>query len=226
MVVPVAAAGVAASAIAVVATVTVTDASGPGYVTAWPCDEPRPTASVLNHGAGAPAAGTAVVSVAADGTICLFTFSPAHLLVDVAGWFGAGSPLQPVNPTRLADTRATGDRLAPGGVLAVDAPAVAATAVVTATAVNPAGPGYLTVYPCGTPPPVASTLNYEVSGVVANLAVVGVGPADAGGGSTHGQVCITSYAAADVVVDLAGWAPPGTGYQPAGPVRLADTRSP
>jgi hypothetical protein len=217
--------GAAAGATAVVATVTVTDAAGPGYVTAWPCDEPRPTTSVLNHGAGATRAGLAVVPVATDGTICLFTLAAAHLVVDLAGWFETGSALQPVSPTRLIDTRLTGARLPPGGVLAIDAPPGAGAVVVTATAVDPAGPGYLTAYPCGTPPPVASTLNYEVSGVVANLAVVGVGQPGPGTGAGAGQICVTSYAAADVVVDLAGWAPPGDGYQPAGPVRLADTRN-
>jgi hypothetical protein len=38
---------------------------------------------------------------------------------------------------------------------------------------------------------------------VANLAVVAAG--------TGAQICVTSYAAADVVVDLAAWAPPGDG---------------
>jgi hypothetical protein len=135
----------------------------------------------------------------------------------VAGWFDAGSALRAVTPTRLADTRAGGGRLAPGGVLAVDAPAGAATVVVTATAVDPGGAGYLTAYPCGSGPPTASALNYETGQVVANLAFVAAG--------TDGRVCVTSYAAADVVVDLAAWAPAGTGGQPSAPVRLVDTRT-
>ena len=217
VVVPVAAAGVPATASAVVATVTAVDAAGPGYLTAWPCDQPRPTASVLNYAGGATRAGLAVVPVGADGTICLFTYAGAHLVVDVAGWFDAGSPLQAVTPTRLADTRASGGRLAAGGVLAVDTPAGGGTVVVTATAVDPAGAGYLTVYPCGSPPPTASALNYEAAQVVANLAVVATG--------SGGQVCVTSYAAADVVVDLAASAPAGAGGRPAAPVRLVDTRA-
>ncbi len=168
---------------------TATWPRGAGYLTAWPCDQPRPLAS--------------------------FTFAPGQLVVDVAGWFDAGSALRAANPTRLADTRTTGARLQPGGVLAVAAPGGAGAVVVTATAVDPSGPGYLTVYPCGPPPPAASTLNYQVNGVVANLAVAAAG--------TGGQVCVTSFAAADVVVDLAAWVPPGAAFQPAGPRRLADT---
>ncbi len=217
VVVPVAGAGVPSTATAVVATVTATDTAAPGYLTAWPCDEPRPTASVLNYSTGATVAGLAVVPLAADGTACLSTFAAAHLVVDVAGWLDAGAAWQPVTPTRLADTRVTGGRLTAGGVVAVDAPTGAGTLVVTATAVDPAGPGYLTAYPCGTAPPVASALNYEAGPAVANLAVVAAG--------AGGQVCITSYAPADVVVDLAAWAPGGASGPAGGPVRLADTRA-
>jgi hypothetical protein len=35
---------------------------------------------------------------------------------------------------------------------------------------------------------------------------------------------VTSFAASDVVVDLAASVPAGGGYSSAGPVRLADTR--
>jgi hypothetical protein len=53
-----------------------------------------------------------------------------------------------------------------------------------------------------------------------------VGPGEPAGAGARGQVCVTSFAAADVVVDLAGWAPAGVGYEPVGPMRLADTRNP
>ena len=35
---------------------------------------------------------------------------------------------------------------------------------------QPSGPGFVTVYPCGASPPVASNLNYGTGQVVANLA--------------------------------------------------------
>jgi hypothetical protein len=214
--VPVATAGIPATASALVATVTVTDPAGAGFVTAWPCDKARPTASVVNYGTGTTVAGLAVVPLAADGTACLFTYAGAHLVVDVAGWFDADSPFRAVTPARLADTRTTGTRLAAGGVVAVAVPPGAGRAVVTATAVDPADAGYLTVYPCGTPPPTASVLNHGADQVVANLAIAAAG--------AGGQICVTSYAPADVVVDLAAWAPPASGGAAGGPVRLADTR--
>jgi hypothetical protein len=202
---------------AVIATITATAAAAPGFVTAWPCDQPRPTASSLNYGTGGTVAGLAIVPKAADGSFCLFTLAPAHLLVDVAGWFSASAPLTPVTPARLADTRANAARLGAGGVLAVPAPAGAAAVAVTVTAADPDGAGYLTAYPCGGLPPVASTLNYLAGVPVANLALVGDG--------AGGQVCITSFAPSDVVVDLAASSPGGAGYAPAGPTRLADTRT-
>jgi hypothetical protein len=59
-------------------------------------------------------------------------------------------------------------------------------------------------------------LNYEASTVVANLAVVAAG--------VSAQVCVTSSAAADVIVDVAAWAPPDVVAPIGAPVRLVDTR--
>ncbi len=215
--VAVAGAGVPAGAAAVVATVTATGAAGPGFVTVWPCDEARPTASTLGYDTGATVAGMAITPPDRDGRICVYTLAPADLVVDVAGWFGSGTSLDPVAPTRLADTRLTGGRLPAGGVLHVPVGADAGAVAVTVTATGPAGDGYLTAFPCGTAPPVASTVNYLAGATVANVAVVGSGPAH--------DVCVTSYAPSDVVVDLASSIPPGGGYTAAGPVRLADTRA-
>ena len=208
--------GAPAGARAVVVTITATEPSGPGFVTAWPCDQPRPTASALNYGTADTVAGLAIVAPAANGSFCLFTMAAAHLVVDVAGWFTNAAALGPVTPTRLADTRTGGGRLGPGGVVAVPAPTGAAAVAVTVTAADPGGPGYLTAYPCGAAAPVASTLNYLTGTATANLALVGVGG--------DGRICVTSFAASDVVVDLAASVPAGAGYTAAGPLRLADTR--
>src|SRR5262249_59284650 len=68
-----------AGARAVIATITATDAAGPGFVTAWPCDRPRPTASSLNYGAGATVAGLTLLPPPADRSICLVPQAPAPL---------------------------------------------------------------------------------------------------------------------------------------------------
>ena len=76
--------------------VTATDAVGPGYVTVWACDEPRPATSNLNFVPGRSIPNMAVTRVSAAGTICLEASAETHLLVDVTGWFTAGT----VHPTR------------------------------------------------------------------------------------------------------------------------------
>jgi hypothetical protein len=210
-----AAAGAPKGARAAVLNITAVAPAGAGYVSAWACDRTPPPTSVLDYAPGQTVAALAVVPLAADGTFCLLTYAPAHLLADVAGFFGGSSSFAAASPRRLLDTRVTHRRLAPGGVIAVALPPATAAATVTVTAVDPAAPGYLTAYPCGTAPPLASTLNYGAGQTVSNLAIVGAG--------RGGALCVTSYAATDVLVDMAG-AVSAAGYQAVVPVRLVDTR--
>jgi flagellar basal body rod protein FlgF len=104
-------------------------------------------------------------------------------------------------------------------------PAGATAAVLNVTAVNPAGPGFLSVYPEGNARPLASNVNY-VGKAVANRVVV---PLSTTGGSL-GQITVYSSQSADVVVDVSGYfsAAGGTGSQfnaEAAPLRICDTRS-
>ena len=78
--------GVRDGATAVVLNVTVTEAEGEGYVTAWPCDQERPVVSNLNFQHGETVANLATVKLSATGTICLSSTGRAHLLADVAGF--------------------------------------------------------------------------------------------------------------------------------------------
>ena len=90
--------------------------------------------------------------------------------------------------------------------------------VANVTVTDPDGPGYVTVYPCGTKPPVTSNLNFVRGDVVANLTIARPG---AGGG-----VCAVASAPTHVVVDVQGHIPAGGGYTAIAPVRMSDTRSP
>lgn len=75
--------------IAMTVNVTLTEAAGPGYVTAWPSGRPRPLASSLN----ADAAGQTIpnhVTVAVgrvDQSVLLFTQRGGHLIADVTGTY-------------------------------------------------------------------------------------------------------------------------------------------
>ncbi len=68
--------------------VTATEATAPGFVTAWPTGAAMPTASVLNlNHAGETRPNATMISVGPSGQISYFTQSGTHLLVDVSGYF-------------------------------------------------------------------------------------------------------------------------------------------
>jgi hypothetical protein len=82
----------------------------------------------------------------------------------------------------------------------------AVAAVVNATAINPDGPGFVTVFPCGQNRPGASTLNYAAGTVVANGTTVTLG--------TGGRICVYTHRAMDFVLDVTGYFPAGTTTPP------------
>ena len=61
-------------------------ASGDGFVTAWPCGADKPTASNLNLVVGETAPNLVDVRVGVGGNVCLFTQSGTHLVADIAGY--------------------------------------------------------------------------------------------------------------------------------------------
>ena len=96
MVVPVAGrAGVPGGAAAVALNVTVTDAAGAGYATVYPCGSLPPNASNLNFVAGQTIANAVVVKVGDGGSVCVFVSQATQLIVDVGGYFPAGSSFVP-----------------------------------------------------------------------------------------------------------------------------------
>jgi hypothetical protein len=73
---------------AVLATVTVTGASQPTFVTAWPGGSSRPSTSNVNVLPGQAVSNTVLVPLGPDGTVLLtHDAGEAHLLLDVLGWF-------------------------------------------------------------------------------------------------------------------------------------------
>src|SRR5262249_12540699 len=127
-------------------------------------------------------------------------------------------------PERLVDTRIRlrGPRVGANGLLAVSIPGVPVSgasppaASLNVTAVDADGPGFLTVFPCGTSVPLVSNVNYSGATPVANKVVVAV-PADS-------RVCVFSMTSTDVVVDFDGWLEPNRPFVPLEPTRKIDTR--
>ena len=210
--------GVPADDTAVSLNLTVTNPRTPGFLTAYPCDEPRPLASNVNFKSDNTVAGAAIVPVAPDGTVCVYTSAATHVIVDVMGSFSGTDGYIRAGPVRLTDTRDLGD----GGLLAhnplrVQLPQSVAggAAILNVTAVSGPQPGFVTVYRCGDPIPATSNVNFPPSGVVPNLVIA---QADASGG-----VCLFANQPTHLVVDLfGGLAANAVSVQ--SPVRAIDTR--
>lgn len=228
--------GVPPDAEAVVLNVTIVDARGPGFLTVHPCNEPRPNAANLNYVAGSVVPNAVVAQPGPDGRVCLYTLASTDLVVDVNGYFPAGSLFEPLQPARLLETRvgpglSTVDGLpeadgigarGPGVVTALavagrgGVPDDVSAVVLNVTAVDAQMPGFVTVFPCGSPVPNAANLNYVSGSIVPNAVVSAVGG--------DGRICLYTSAATDLVVDVSGYYPPGARYEPLQPARLLETR--
>lgn len=192
--------------------VTVTAPMAAGYLTVYPCASGRPLASNLNYRAGQTVPNFVVTTIDPDGFVCIDTLAVTDVVVDLAGYVPAGSPLVMLPaPARFADTRVPGDaagvRLRAGEVRAVTiagrrgVPADATAVVFNATAVDADRSGFLTVFPCGRSVPRTSTLNFTAGAIVPNLVTSAVG--------TGGAVCFYAIADVDIVADVAAYVPAG-----------------
>lgn len=223
--------GVARDATAVLATVVAVEPCADVFVAAYPCGAGLPPTSVVNADAGSIIANGALVKLSSSGALCVYANAPVDVVVDVAAYLGPGgsAPL-PVTPERLVDTRAGFSqrldlpqrRLTAGSTLAVPVSTVPGLAGATAVAVNlaavdPAGEGFLTLYPgpCSNPRPLAANLNVAW-GTRAAGATSAVGA---------GVVCIFTSVDTDLALDLSAVYGAGTTRLVAvAPDRLLDTR--
>jgi hypothetical protein len=79
--------GVPTDAAAVMLNVTITEADGRGYVTAWPCGQIRPVASFLNFVRGVDQANLTPVRIGQGGDVCLFVNEGTQVVADVNGYY-------------------------------------------------------------------------------------------------------------------------------------------
>jgi glucose/arabinose dehydrogenase len=224
--------GVSADAAAVSLNVTATNSAGFGFVTVFPCGAAQPTSSNLNYTTGTIVPNAVISKVGAGGKVCLFVNVATDLVVDVGGYFPPGTSLASINPARVLDTRPgfpTADGLQQGGGLRgagsftelpiagrLGIPANAAAVVLNVTVTEPAAAGYVTVYPCGGNPPLASNINVVQGSTVANMVVAKIG--------AGGSVCIFTQSASQLIADVDGYFSGPTTYIPLLPARLLETR--
>jgi hypothetical protein len=235
---------VPAGATAAVLNVTAVDPSTLSYLSVYPAGQSPPLASNLNVTAGQVVPNLVQVPLGAAGGVDVYNNTgTVDVVVDVEGYVGPAIPVdstagqfEPMAPARLADTRPgsgepdAGDTLGPGATLDVSAagavgiPSSGVSAVVVnVTAVHPSASTYLTAFPAGQSPPLASNLNVPAGQIVANRVIVPVG--------ADGKIALyNAFGHIDVVVDVTGWytddaGPDGLFYTATSPTRLCDTRS-
>ena len=197
-----------AGATGVVATIAVLGGPDPGFLSAYPCDSPVPVTSNINYSADSVVANTVISKLSADGQLCLYAYTEADVIVDVAGYLSADGPLsyQPLTPSRVLDTRSPTsvytNRLADQQVVEIPIQSLPGmpegvwSVAANLVAVGATRPGFLTAFPCGSDVPNTSSLNYPPNQAVANMSITSVG--------TNGNLCVYANSRTHLIVDIVG----------------------
>jgi alpha-tubulin suppressor-like RCC1 family protein len=209
------------SATAAVLNVTGVTPTAATFVTAFPSDTGRPTASNLNLAKGETRANLVTVAVGANRAVNLYNhLGSTHLVVDLAGYYATGSGSR--FTARQAE-RVLATTVGPNAAAVVDlsarVPASATAVVVNLTGTRGTIDTFLTAWPTGTTRPVASTVNLAAGRTNPNLATVALGAGR--------QISVYNFAGSiDILVDLAGFYSPefGAAFVPVTPSRVFDTR--
>jgi hypothetical protein len=230
--------GVDTLASAVAVSITVTNTERDGYAVVTPSRTRGPT-STINWARGETRAASTVVAVSQTGALDVQVstgLDHADVIVDVTGAWSlvagpvGGGRLVSFPGRRVLDTRTDDHRVAAGGsititraTLGIPASAVGVTGTLTTTGAS--GPGFLTAYPDGGAPPLASNLNNDRAGQDRAAGIIV--PLGASGLSVYAGAAST-----DVIFDVTGYitgdsAPPSTeGLLIAvAPRRVLDTRT-
>jgi PKD domain len=207
---------------AVMLNVTVTNAHGSGFVTAFPDGTAAPNASNVNYLAGQTVPNLVAVPVGGDGTVD-FTNSgtlagPVDLVVDIYGAYtntDEGYGFTPLPPTRVIDTR-NGIGVPAAGILAADTdiqsdpstypqvPDTANALMMNVTVTNTRGNGVISVFPGTLAQLTTSNLNYSAGQTIANAVPSGWSQGAAGSGSLL-YFANRGGGSTDLIADLYGY---------------------
>ncbi len=203
-------AGVPAGATAALVSITSDRGRGPGYLTAWQCSGSPPVVSNVNYTLNTPSGNGAVVPLSNNGTICIYSQYQSDVIVDVFGYVGpTGQRLNIAAPTRVLDSRnsiglVAGGTTVPLQVTGAGKAALGSSAVeVNITATEARAPGWVSVFPCASPPTPGSetsVLNLVTGQTRAAHVIVPV----ATSGPTAGQLCLRTQNPTHLIVDLSG----------------------
>lgn len=224
--------GVPTTAVAVALNVAATQNEDPGFLTVYPGGVARPGTASVNYVAYDIASNMVVTGLDSSGVACVFSMAPAHVVVDVTGWFPLGSSFTPITPVRAFDTRPDStpglravatEKVNPSNPLevkltdlgsTVPASGVGAVAL-NVTVTEPDADGFVTVWGCGARPDT-SAVNYSAGQTIPNAVITPV--------SAGGTVCFHSLTDVHLIVDVVGWFSSTGSYTAFAPVRMADSR--
>ncbi|MEO6412450.1 MAG: hypothetical protein ABIO48_07660 [Pedococcus sp.] len=233
---------------AVALTLTAAGTTAATYLTAYPGDKPRPTASSLNAPRGYTGGNTVTVRPDASGYVTVYNNAGStNVIVDVLGYYNksndpalaVGGDYHITMEQRIIDSRTGFGRLKPGYYVDIDwtYPESANLGEVRAyalniTATSATGPGYLTAWSGYGDPPNASTVNFAKGKTASNTVIAPAYYAQRG--NTYGPGFAlyngSSTSAVHFIIDIVGvytetGHPYGLRFTPlASPTRILDSR--
>jgi hypothetical protein len=210
--------GIPSNAVGVVADVTQVGATAANFLTLYPSGTTAPTASSLSYSANEILTKEVTVKLGSNGALTIKNgpsgASTSHFIIDVVGYYTAdmsGMAYAPINPTRIADTRAglgypyAGQPLGHGAtkLFAISSsvmPANATGVVNNLTIASATNPTYLTAFPANVATvPSATSVTY-VSPVGFNESTVSLS-----GGPSSGFKVYNLAGTTEVVIDSLGY---------------------
>ncbi|MDQ1742913.1 MAG: hypothetical protein QOE23_1252 [Pseudonocardiales bacterium] len=228
-------AGVPGSGVSAVAlTLTVVGAGTIGAVSVAAGDVVTPSGAALVFNPGDSVSNTALVALHADGVVRVLADHAVNLIVDVQGYFTAGSATAPggfvaIDQVRVADTRGgTGvaqARVSSGAAVTVQAgglagvPVDASVVYANLTVLNQSAIGYLRTFAADQSAPSTGALDFDDSTTAQSVAI----PLSPDGRFT---VLVGAGGPVDLAIDIQGYFTAATStatFTPAA-VHLLDTR--
>jgi hypothetical protein len=236
--------GVPSNAIAITGNLTVTGATGAGYVSVGPQIWGWPDFSTLNFPAKDDRANGVTVPLSDLGQLQAYygasSGKTVQLILDVTGYFLAGTSGKgyvAFGPKRILDTRPGADHVGLDGKFVAGVsrqiqvagvgglPAAGSiTAVVgNITVASPTAKGYVFLSPNPTTSPGSSTINFPAGDVRANNVVVPINP---DGTLSAIYSSATGGATTDLILDISGYfaTSGGAQYHTLNPARIMDSR--
>ncbi len=207
--------GVDAVASAVAVTITVTNTTSDGYAVVTPAATRGPT-STINWSSGDTRAASTVVALSQTGALDVHVSTDLDVLdvvVDVTGaWELVDGPVRGGRLVSFAGRRVIDTRTAAGPVAAGNSVTIARSALGipesaagvtgTLTTTGASAAGFLTAFPDGTPPPLASNVNNDradqdrAAGIIVALGPIGLS-IYAGAASANVVFDVTGYITGD-----------------------------